>query len=265
MLTAIFDGSLDGFLSVVYSGYYDKRAYEYVFEDSAYQQRLDSDYIYVPADPRHSVKVMEAVGRRISPEAQSNLYNCCLARDENRYTALLHYIRLGFKTGASVEDHLQNAHVLTVHKLVRYVLHEAHLLKGFCRFMETKSGVYYASISPVNNALPILAEHFRDRLMNQPWVIHDTSRGMAAIYDCNEYIIEPVPAGANVDCSGDEALFQELWKTFFDTIAIKERNNKKLQRNLIPLHFRKHVTEFLYTSRSRTAFPPANESGFPEG
>ena len=244
MLTALFDGSIEGFLSVIYSNYYDKRLYDYVYEDNVYQQQLDADYLYVPTDLSHSVRVMEAVGKRISPEAQSNLCHCCLASDEDRFTSLLHYIRLGFKAGSSVDNYLQNRHVLKVQQLVRYVRHEAHLLTGFCRFKETKSGVFYASVSPVNNTLPILAEHFRERFMNQPWVIHDTARGIAAIYDCSDYVIESVPTGANVDYSNDEALFQELWKTFFNTIAIKERKNKKLQRNLIPLHFRKHVTEF---------------------
>ena len=248
MTAALFDGSLEGFLSVVYADYYDRRHFEYAFEDNVYQQRLDADYIYVPADPPRSARVMDAIGVKISPEAQSNVCNCCLSNDKNRFSALLHYVRLGFKTGASVDSRLQDPHVLRVHKLVQYVQREAHLLAGFCRFKETQSGVYYASISPVNNALPILAEHFRERFMNQPWVIHDTGRGIAAVYDCREYIIEEVPAGANVNCSDSEAVFRDLWKAFFDTIAIKERTNKKLQRNLIPLHFRKHITEFRVNS-----------------
>jgi len=37
---------------------------------------------------------------------------------------------------------------------------------------------------------------------------------------------------------------QDLWKTFFKTVAITERINKKLQRNNLPLHHRKHMTEF---------------------
>jgi len=244
MLTALFDGSLDGFLSVVYSNYYDKNNYMYVFEDAVYQQQLDAGYVYVPTDTARSVKVMDAVGIRISAEAQSNVCSACLAGDEDRFTELLYYIRLGFKIGASLDNHLEDPHVLKVHQLVQYVFHEAHLLTGFCRFKETKSGVYYASVSPVNNVLPILAEHFRERLMNQPWVLHDKARGIAAVYDCRDYVIERVPVNANVDCSQDEAFFQALWRAFFDTIAIKERLNKNLQRNLIPLHFRKHVTEF---------------------
>ena len=38
--------------------------------------------------------------------------------------------------------------------------------------------------------------------------------------------------------------FTDLWKTFFDTIAIEERKNEKLQRNMFPLWTRKHVVEF---------------------
>ena len=37
--------------------------------------------------------------------------------------------------------------------------------------------------------------------------------------------------------------FTDLWKTFFDTIAIEERKNEKLQRNMFPLWTRKHVVE----------------------
>ena len=34
-----------------------------------------------------------------------------------------------------------------------------------------------------------------------------------------------------------------LWKTFFQTIGIKERKNPVCQRNLIPLWYRKHMSE----------------------
>lgn len=39
--------------------------------------------------------------------------------------------------------------------------------------------------------------------------------------------------------------FTELWKLFFDTIGIKERENRTYQRNLFPIWMRKHVTEFM--------------------
>ena len=42
----------------------------------------------------------------------------------------------------------------------------------------------------------------------------------------------------------DTDLYSELWKTFFHSIAIKERKNARCQRNLMPLWFRKNMTEF---------------------
>ena len=47
--------------------------------------------------------------------------------------------------------------------------------------------------------------------------------------------------------SGTEAVndeYTDMWKAFFEAIAIKQRNNEKCQRNLMPLWMRKHVTEF---------------------
>ena len=44
--------------------------------------------------------------------------------------------------------------------------------------------------------------------------------------------------------SEDEKQLQKLWKLFVNTIAIKERVNPKLQRQMLPLRFRKYMKEF---------------------
>ena len=44
--------------------------------------------------------------------------------------------------------------------------------------------------------------------------------------------------------SEDEKDMQKLWKLFVDTIAIKERKNRDLQRQLLPLWFRKYMKEY---------------------
>ena len=41
----------------------------------------------------------------------------------------------------------------------------------------------------------------------------------------------------------DEQLFQQLWRTYFKTIAIKERINPKLHRQNLPVRFWKYLTE----------------------
>jgi probable DNA metabolism protein len=41
----------------------------------------------------------------------------------------------------------------------------------------------------------------------------------------------------------DEKLFQEMWKTYFKSIAIKERINPKLHKQNMPVRYWKHLTE----------------------
>ena len=41
-----------------------------------------------------------------------------------------------------------------------------------------------------------------------------------------------------------ESVFVELWKGFFESISIKERENYRLQRQNLPIRFRKNMTEF---------------------
>ena len=43
--------------------------------------------------------------------------------------------------------------------------------------------------------------------------------------------------------AGEEA-YEMLWKTFFETVAIRERTNLNCQKNHLPLRFRPYMTEF---------------------
>ena len=43
----------------------------------------------------------------------------------------------------------------------------------------------------------------------------------------------------------DEKLFQQMWKTYFKSIAIKERLNPKLHRQHMPARFWKYMPEKL--------------------
>lgn len=44
--------------------------------------------------------------------------------------------------------------------------------------------------------------------------------------------------------SDEEKKYEELWSTFFKTIAIKERTNKRLQMQYMPKKYWKDLVEF---------------------
>jgi len=240
----LFDGSLEGFLCIVHAYYYDGVSPLIIQVQDNYQQTLDSEEYVIQTDGEKAAKVQQGIRKKISQDAWYSVYYAFLAGYDDKYMAIFRYIILGFKVGAVVDDHLQQDSVLRVRKLSRYVGREAHLLTGFCRFAETEGQIYYCAISPVNYVLPILVEHFCDRMMNQSWIIHDKTYCKAAVYNGEDYIIAEVPASVQVKHSENEADIQNLWTTFFHSVTIKERINPKVQRNHLPLHFRKSMVEF---------------------
>ena len=245
LVNVLFDGSFDGFCSIIHAHFYDKVAADYINEQSSFQETLGGSYKFITTDYEKSEKVFNAICEKISPEAASTVYKAFLSDGKERFINIYRYILLGFKKGAEVDRYMKYDYVTYVQKAARYVGGEAHLLTGFCRFTETVSGVLYAPVGPVNNVLAILAGHFSQRLMNEQWIIHDTKRHIAAVYDGNEFIISEVPDSVKVFSSSSEAEYRELWRSFFNTIAIENRKNKNLQRNNLPLRYRKHMTEFI--------------------
>ena len=243
-LAITFDGSYEGFLCIVFSYYYDGISPLCIQPEDEFQQTLDSEEFFIATDYEKARKVQAGICEKISPQVENTLFYASLAEKEERFMDMFRYLLLGFKVGDEVDSHLHQDFVLSVHKKARYVGREAHLLNGFCRFAETKQGVYYCSVTPVNNVLAILAEHFKDRMMNQAWIIHDKKRHRAAVYDGKQCIIGDVPQSIRMEYSDKEQQIQDLWKAFFAAVTIKERINKNLQRNNLPLYFRKSMVEF---------------------
>ena len=238
----MFDGSFDGFLCVVYDIYY-KKIIPYSIQTDA-QITLAGNPLFVKTDCAHARKVFSAIQEKISPDAARKVHYAFLSFEEGRFMPIVSYIKLGFIVGHMVDSHLHIDYVRYVHKIANHAGKEAHLLFGFCRFAETKQGVLYCKITPKNDVLAIVADHFSQRLMNELWIIHDKVRYQAAVYDGYSFVITHVPKDVQVDYAENEEDVQEQWVTFFNSIAIEARKNKKLQRQLLPLWYRENMTEF---------------------
>ena len=149
--------------------------------------------------------------------------------------------------GAHILESLSNPYVYRVFELSRTTSAEAHHLKGFMRFSELSNGVLLSTIHPKNNALPILAEHFTDRFPLENFIIYDEAHYIAAIHRAgNDYMIvdaTEINSEFLQNYSADEAKFQKLWLTFFESIAIEARTNPSLQVQNIPKRFWKDTVE----------------------
>ena len=126
----------------------------------------------------------------------------------------------------------------------------------FVRFQKAKDGTYLAVLSPDHNVLPLIIHHFHDRFNDQPWLIFDAYRHYGYHFDGQSKPIRitfedetSVPFslkdGKLTDdiLSSDDHLLQDLWRTYFKAICIRERLNPRKQLNDMPRRYWKYLTE----------------------
>ena len=117
-------------------------------------------------------------------------------------------------------------------------------MKEFVRFSE-RHGVLVATIDPKNCVLPFMAEHFAIRLRSERFLIHDRTHDLVLAGDQGRTRI--VPAGELLVPAADreEEMYAAMWKMYYDTIAIEQRENLKLRMTHMPKRYWKNMTEFL--------------------
>lgn len=241
MVRYIYDGSFDGFLSVIYACYYS-RIPECIEPESSYNFNLLYEDIIIETDMVKSDKVYRAILEKISEDALIHVYQAFLSEVQGIELKLFKYIQIGFKIGSKVNDLLTNETVNEVQKYSRRVGFEAHRFLGFVRFQEFNN-ILYAAIEPTYNILQLIGNHFKERLTNEKWVIHDVKRKMGIVYENNEWILRELKFEKLESHEEQELFYQNLWKAFHKSIAIKERTNERVQMQFMPKKYWNNLTE----------------------
>ena len=106
-----------------------------------------------------------------------------------------------------------------------------------------------AKIEPKNRVLTLVTAHFADRFNAEYFIIYDKSHKEASFHSADGSSIIKILTD-NDERRLDSLLdvneqYADLWKIFFNSIAVEERKNYKLQRGNLALHYRKYMTEFM--------------------
>ena len=125
---------------------------------------------------------------------------------------------------------------------IKKVALEIHHFHGFVRFMETASGALYAPIEPDNDICDLLLPHFKTRLPEYPFVLHDIKRKKAAVYDGKNTFVAYLPE-ANVLLSTNEEGWQSLWKNYYHAVNIPSRERIKQMKGYMPVRYWKYMPE----------------------
>lgn len=236
-----YDGSFEGLLSIVYASYYERFIPERITTEES--SGLFDTVRRIETDEEKAVKVLDAFYQKVGHKAARTLYLGHLGACQEEQIACYHFVRLGFSHPEAIQNPTIHC-VRTVEGIRRKVLSEAHRMLGFIRFQKVSGGFYYAPFEPTYPVLSLVAGHFTKRFGSQPFILHDTLRAQALIHNDKESRIVTVTAADLPEVSDDENHYQQLWRSFFDTVAIRSRENPALQKHFVPLKYRNWMTEF---------------------
>lgn len=238
----LYDGTFEGFLTLVYDVYHHKYHVKAIAKKMSDCLEFDDIYtIVTDVDKAH--KVLTALRKKFSKEHVNTIIHIFLCDTKMFECNLLTFIILGFKANENLKN-INYSSVFYIRELEKEYLRLTHRMYGFVRFEELEDKTLYAKVETKFNILMFLGEHFSKRLGNNAFIIHDIQRKIAYVHDENTQGIRSVDSFDSPLYSHDETKFKNLWKTFFNAVAIENRRNQKLQKSLVPLIYRTYMSEF---------------------
>ena len=239
----ICESTPEGIFSAVY--------YTFVLLDEIDNYELFARYFQVETDFDKAQKVDNTIARKFDNISYSYIWYAIYSQEKEKGDAIYHTIARGLTKAYKGElvNYLQDPYVLALSKMRQNVWSEAHHYMGFVRFAELQNKILYSEIEPKNHVLPIIAEHFADRFPKENFMIKDKGRNLYIVHEAGKGIVfhqEEQDGGQVTEemYSKEEMEIQNLFRIFHETIAIQERTNLGLQRQLLPLRFRESMVEF---------------------
>lgn len=255
MLVFRYDNSFDGLLSAIFDAFSLKKWPESILPDSEITPLFATEVYTVITDNKKADRVSVAMKKRLPAIVLNQLTYVWFSEVVERGALIFHYLVKVFQSKVDISTNFADIGVLAIKKLAKKVAHERHYLMMFVRFKAINNHgekVYFATVDPIYNTLPLVIDFFKDRFSDQKWAIFDTRRQCGYFYDLKNVEIialnedEHLLINDEINCcflSSDEKKFQEMWYRYCKAITIKERINLKLQRQFMPIRFWKNLPE----------------------
>lgn len=248
----ICEDSLEGIFTGIYEAYAMKERHDRIHIQVGEEEnlRLFAVYIRIMPDAGKAAKVAGTIQRRLGIEAYLDICRALASEDGEKGEAVYKTVVCGLRMrdGRRVMGNLADNSVHKVFELSRFTRNEIHHWKEFLRFQELESGILFSEIGPKSNVVTFLAPHFADRLPLSDFIIYDEKRGIFAVHPRKKewYLVTDKDFDKKEigNYTEQELEYQELFTFFCHKIAIKERKNLKLQRNMLPLRFQEYMVEF---------------------
>ena len=244
-----YDGSFDGFLTVIFRIYADRLTVAGISPQDIVQTDLLACTLFVENNATQAERVLNRLHDILGKTGIRQLLAGFLNETPMREMVLYGVIRQVLQQPDP--DALQNvAHpdILTLTHWVRQLRIEQHRMEAFVRFELMDNGIFLSRIEPDLNVLPLVAPHFRRRFADQHWLIFDVRRDFGVYYDLDTlHQVSELDAALLKNPSHQfdvkELNYQKMWQTYFKHVNIPERRNLKRHVRELPRRYWKYLTE----------------------
>lgn len=251
MVYFVYDGSFEGLLTAVFDIYEGKALTAHIVPADRYQPDVFAEKREVITDATKANRVWKGLQKRLSAHALLNIFSVHLSERPDRESLLLSFFRRVFAEELWVEEDFSSSVVLQIAQIGKQLHREKHRFEAFVRFTQLRDGVYFATIDPDFNVLPLIGPHFTERFADQEWIIYDIRRRYGLHYDTHKvqevyfdfqphHTLHSIPDDLSAE---EEELTQKLWQVYFRSVNIPARRNMKLHRKHLPIRYWKYLTE----------------------
>lgn len=244
-----YDGTFYGLLSCIFEAYERKEN-----PDNIYMEKLENLLFqsnrYVTTDEEKSIRVEKKL-KSISNKTFKRILKAFYSEKENREIIIYNVVKLLIKKSKAAESDYGNEWVLQLKQIEKSFNREIHRMHAFVRFQLAKDKIWYAFVQPDFDVLTFSVSHFKERYADQKWIIFDLKREYGIYYDLEQLTEIRIDFMSKIadgilprEAMDDlELKFQQLWKEYFQTANISQRNNPKLHLRHVPKRYWHLLTE----------------------
>lgn len=251
MVIYLIDGSFEGLLCAVFEWFERKPGPVMLKTKQLHRPDAFADVLDVHNDRKKADRVWKGLQTRLSKDWIRRFYCTFLSEDPAAYHSLFEFSCYIFNNAPGVEANYGHPQVLALAQTARKVEREKHRMEAFIRFQHSADGIFYCTIDPDFNVLPLILSHFKNRYSDQQWVIYDIKRHYGLYYNLEtvaEIQLQPaeetaLQKPATSVLSEKENLYALLWQDYFKSTNIAARKNTRLHVQHVPKRYWKYLTE----------------------
>ncbi len=240
VLIFAYDGSFEGFLSLVFDSFLMKTI---PTEITVFDESEPSlfDIHSVETNLEHARRVKVGIENKLGNSVLNMVEKAFLFDGNQKELSILVFIHKAFSEGKSLINKIGDECVNRVYKMCVAVNNEAEHFRQFTRFSDS-NGALISVIHPKHFVLPIIKYFFCARIKNEHFMIFDAEHGAALIHTPERAGIIPVD-NLELPADTDDGFYTELWKSYYRHIAIASRYNPTCRRTHMPKRFWQYLPE----------------------